>query len=133
LSLIQVKVPDGGIGDKRNETDRLHMIRWVRLFLAVLALAGVLGARPGMAAPAKAMAHHHHCMGMADETNCPNDDHGSVPVCCVAAICAMVQPVLSGQNSVLKPMGFTEVALPLLDDNWRSGIRPPPDLRPPIA
>lgn len=109
------------------------MIRWIRVVLTVLAVAGVLAARPGMAAPATDTHQHQHCMGVADEPNCPSHDHGAVPTCCVAAVCAMVQPVFPEQHSVVIPLGFTHVALPMPDDAWRSGVRPPLVLRPPIA
>jgi hypothetical protein len=109
------------------------MVRWFRLVLAVLALVGVMAARPGGAVAAKGAHHHHHCMGMMDDQNCPGDDQGSVPACCVAAVCAMVQPSFSEQDSVLTPLGFTQITMPMLDDVWRSSVRPPPDLRPPIA
>lgn len=109
------------------------MIRWVRLALAVLALVGVMAARPGVAVAAKGAHHHHHCMGMMDDENCPSDEHGAVPACCVAAVCAMVQPAFSEQESVLTSPGFIQISLPQLDDVWRAGFRPPPDLRPPIA
>ena len=109
------------------------MIRWTRFVLAILAVAGVLAARPGMAAPANDAHHHQHCMEMADEQNCPGHDHGAVPTCCVVAVCAMVQPVFCEQHSIVVPLGSTQVALPLRDDLWRTGVRPPPGLRPPIA
>lgn len=109
------------------------MIRWVRLVLAVLALVGVLAARPGVAVAGTGAHHHHHCIGMMDDENCPGDDQGAVPACCVAAACAMMQPVSCEQDSILTPLCFLQLSLPLLDDVWRSGFRPPPDLRPPIA
>jgi hypothetical protein len=109
------------------------MLRWTRLLLAVLAFAGVLGARPGAALAASGAHQHHHCMGMMDETNCPGDDQGQTPACCIAAVCAMVQPAFGQHASVRVAFGFTQIALPMLDDVRRSGVRPPPDLRPPIA
>lgn len=109
------------------------MIRWTRLLLAILAVAGVMAARPGMAAPAKDAHHHHHCVEMADEQSSPVDDRDGTPTCCVAAVCAMVQPVFHEQHSITIRPGFTPIALPLRDDLWRTSVRPPPDLRPPIA
>lgn len=92
-----------------------------------------MAARPGVAVAAKGGHHHHHCVGMMYDESCPGDDQGAVPACCVGAVCAMVQPVSSQQDSVLTPLEFTKIALPSLDDAWRSSVRPPPDLRPPIA
>jgi hypothetical protein len=107
------------------------MLRWVRLLLVAMALVGILTAGPGGALAGKAQ-HHHHCMDMASD-DCPGDDLGGLPACCIASVCAMVQPVFVGQACRLASNGFTRIDLPLRDDVQAMGVRVPPDLRPPIA
>lgn len=108
------------------------MIHWIRLILVSLALAGLLSASGGAAFATKAQ-HHHHCEGMMDDQNCPSDDLGSLPACCIASACAFVQPTFSPQASLPSAVGDTQVGQLLRDDLSRSGVRPPPGLRPPIA
>lgn len=109
----------------------MAIIRWIRLVLAILAVAGVLAARPGIAAPAGGA--QHNCMGMADDDKAPSGGLRTSPVCCVAAVCAVVQPTCHAQHALVVSLVFTQVPLPLRDDLRRSGVRPPPGLRPPIA
>ncbi len=109
------------------------MNRWVKLVLAILVAVGVLAARPGIAAPAKDMPHHQHCMEMAHEQDHSSDERGGVPTCCVAVVCAMVQTIFQTPHSIAIHLEVTQIALPLRDDFWRTGVRAPPNLRPPIA
>lgn len=112
------------------------MIRWVRLVLTVLALSGVLSARPDASSAAPSATHkqqHHHCVGLMDDQSCPSDSIGSVPACCVAATCAMIQPAFLTQDGVRISRVEHQLKLPLRDDLWRTGVRPSPGLRPPIA
>lgn len=110
------------------------MIAWVRLILSVFALAGLVAAAPGaaLAKAHKAVAPHHHCAHMPEGT-CPDDDAGALPACCVASVCAFMPPAVLKQEAVPTAGISTLVDLPVRDDLWHSGIRPPPDLRPPIA
>ncbi|MDE2361105.1 MAG: hypothetical protein KGM42_00395 [Hyphomicrobiales bacterium] len=108
------------------------MLRWLRLVLSALALAGLLSAGEGGAFAAKAQ-DHHHCMSMMGD-DCPGgDDHGAMPPCCVTPACPMLQGLLSPEAAVVSPISATLLALPLRDDEHSFGVRAPPDLRPPIA
>ncbi len=111
------------------------MTRWLRLALSILALAGLLTAAPGGACLAKTVAHHH-CMGMMSSGESGDGSHDlrrGLPACCAACVCAVVQPLYAPQAPIAVPTDFVHLELPLCDAGQIAGVRPPPNLRPPIA
>ena len=108
------------------------MASWLRIILSVLALVGLLVSGTGGALAEK--GHHHHCSGMMTD-DCPrgDGDHGTLPPCCVAPVCALVQLAPPPQAAALAPSDFAFVAAPLRNDDLRADLRAPPALRPPIA
>lgn len=109
------------------------MLRWVRLVLSILAVVGLLAAAPGAAvAKTQQQTHHHHCMDMPDG-DCPDQNAGATPACCIASACAFVQPALPGAGAAFSLVDLALVDLPLRDDKRLSSLSVPPDIRPPIA
>jgi hypothetical protein len=118
----------------------VSMGHWFRLFLSVLALAGLLAAGAGGAV---AMPNHNHqyhhccptmtsCMSM-DAHQTGGGDHAAVPDCCLSGLCAVAQPDLPSHAVVISRRAFVQVFLPALDEAGDPSLPISPDLRPPIA
>lgn len=112
------------------------MVNWLRLFVSVLALVGLLAAGAG---GAFARSAHHCCPEMSstmtmDEhaRDCGGDNH-ALPDCCVFGACAVLAPVAPPMASVAAPADFAKTMAPAVDDAGPASRSPSPDLRPPIA
>jgi hypothetical protein len=112
------------------------MFRWARPFIVILAMLAVVAAGVGGAVAAKAS---HNCEGMPAGMvmdDCPGGDadNGAMMSGCAALICASAQMVVPPLDVFFSPKIITTFAQPLpRNDIEHSGLRGPPDLRPPIA
>lgn len=109
------------------------MLRWVRPFIGIFAMLAILAGAGGGAWAAKA---GHNCVGMASSMSmddCLGGDSAAAPDC-AALICASAQMVEPALYVFSSPLVIALSAQPISrNDMDRSGLRGPPDLRPPIA
>jgi methylglyoxal synthase len=107
------------------------MVRWIRVFLSVFALVGLLATGTSGAVAAKTQ---HHCANMMmHQPQGGADDSGAASKCCTTGVCFAVQPTLSTCVAVFSVRTFTRVFLPALSDATIPTLPLSPDLRPPIA
>lgn len=110
------------------------MLRWARSFVVILAALAVAAGAGGGALAAKAS---HNCAGMAagmSMDDCLGGDSGAATPACATLACASAQmaaPPLDVFFSRIIIMFLAPSVSP--DDTERSGLRGPPDLRPPIG
>jgi methylglyoxal synthase len=114
-----------------NRSEAVSMVRWIRVFLSVFALVGLLATGTSGAVAAKTQ---HHCANMMmHQPQGGADDSGTASKCCATGVCFAVQPTLSKGAAVSSVRTFTRVFLLPLSDATIPTLPVSPDLRPPIA
>jgi hypothetical protein len=107
------------------------MFRWLRLLISVLALLAVMAGGTGGATAAS--THHHDCALMAMDDSPCEGDMGVLPPCHDSMLCAGLQILPPPHFSILDRVVELRFVSQVEGFSRPSGLRPTPDLRPPIA